>query len=218
MLPSEVGRWVSRIFRDKPPMKISQHSRLPRLLPLREGSYKWSGGKSVTVFDSTIVAVETDEGVTGFGEVCPLGPVLPAGLCRRCARGHRRAGAAPARRRPAPARPAQPPHGRGIARPRLRQVGHRHGLLGHPRQGNRPTGVRAPGRPLRRRLRALPRHLAGSTRSDGARASPNIARRAIAAFSSRSAATRSTTSSAFAPSLPSCKPATPWSPTPTPAG
>jgi L-alanine-DL-glutamate epimerase-like enolase superfamily enzyme len=48
-------------------------------LPLREGSYKWSGGKSVTVFDSTIVGVETDEGIIGYGEVCPLGPFyLPA--------------------------------------------------------------------------------------------------------------------------------------------
>ena len=42
-------------------------------LPLHEGSYKWSGGNSVTVFDSTVVAVETDAGITGFGEVCPLG-------------------------------------------------------------------------------------------------------------------------------------------------
>src|SRR5438128_3200340 len=48
-------------------------------LPLHEGSYKWSGGKSVTVFDSTIVEVQTDAGVTGYGEVCPLGPFyLPA--------------------------------------------------------------------------------------------------------------------------------------------
>lgn len=48
-------------------------------LPLREGSYKWSGGKSVTVFDSTIVGVETDTGLVGHGEVCPLGPFyLPA--------------------------------------------------------------------------------------------------------------------------------------------
>jgi L-alanine-DL-glutamate epimerase-like enolase superfamily enzyme len=48
-------------------------------LPLREGSYRWSGGKSVTVFDSTVVAVHTDEGLTGYGEVCPLGPYyLPA--------------------------------------------------------------------------------------------------------------------------------------------
>lgn len=43
-------------------------------LPLHEGSYHWSGGKSVEVFDSTIVAVDTDEGITGYGETCPLGP------------------------------------------------------------------------------------------------------------------------------------------------
>jgi L-alanine-DL-glutamate epimerase-like enolase superfamily enzyme len=48
-------------------------------LPLQEGSYSWAGGKSVSVIDSTIVAVETDKGVTGYGEVCPLGPFyLPA--------------------------------------------------------------------------------------------------------------------------------------------
>lgn len=48
-------------------------------LPLHEGSYKWTGGKSVTVFDSTIVGVETSTGLTGYGEVCPLGPFyLPA--------------------------------------------------------------------------------------------------------------------------------------------
>ncbi len=48
-------------------------------LPLREGSYRWSGGKSVSVFDSTIVAVEADDGTVGYGEVCPLGPFyLPA--------------------------------------------------------------------------------------------------------------------------------------------
>ena len=48
-------------------------------LPLYEGSYKWSGGKSVEVFDSTVVAVETDDGRVGHGEVCPLGPAyLPS--------------------------------------------------------------------------------------------------------------------------------------------
>lgn len=48
-------------------------------LPLHEGSYKWSGGKSVAVFDSTVVALETDAGLVGWGEVCPLGPAyLPA--------------------------------------------------------------------------------------------------------------------------------------------
>jgi L-alanine-DL-glutamate epimerase-like enolase superfamily enzyme len=60
-------------------MKITRIRAYQVDLPLHEGSYKWSGGKSVTVFDSTVVQVETDAGVTGFGEVCPLGPFyLPA--------------------------------------------------------------------------------------------------------------------------------------------
>ncbi len=60
-------------------MKISRIFAHRVELPLVEGSYKWSGGKSVSVFDSTIVGVETDCGLTGYGEVCPLGPFyLPA--------------------------------------------------------------------------------------------------------------------------------------------
>ena len=48
-------------------------------LPLHEGSYKWSGENIVQVFDSTVVAIETDTGITGHGETCPLGPAyLPA--------------------------------------------------------------------------------------------------------------------------------------------
>ena len=60
-------------------MKISKISVFQVDLPLHEGSYNWAGGKSVKVFDSTVVRVETGEGITGHGEVCPLGPVyLPA--------------------------------------------------------------------------------------------------------------------------------------------
>ena len=60
-------------------MKIRRISAYRVALPLHEGSYKWSGGHSVEVFDSTVVTVETDAGVTGYGEVCPLGPAyLPA--------------------------------------------------------------------------------------------------------------------------------------------
>jgi cis-L-3-hydroxyproline dehydratase len=60
-------------------MKITRILAYRVELPLHEGSYKWSGGKSVSVFDSTVVAVETDQGITGYGEVCPLGPFyLPA--------------------------------------------------------------------------------------------------------------------------------------------
>jgi len=48
-------------------------------LPLREGRYTWSDGHFVEVFDSTVVAVETDAGITGHGECCPLGSTyLPA--------------------------------------------------------------------------------------------------------------------------------------------
>jgi cis-L-3-hydroxyproline dehydratase len=60
-------------------MRISRITAWQVDLPLHEGSYKWSGGKSVEVFDSTVVRVETDAGVVGHGEVCPLGPFyLPA--------------------------------------------------------------------------------------------------------------------------------------------
>ncbi len=60
-------------------MKIQSIKAYQVDLPLHEGSYQWSGGKSVSVFDSTIVRLETDEGLIGHGEVCPLGPFyLPA--------------------------------------------------------------------------------------------------------------------------------------------
>ena len=60
-------------------MKIRRIAAYRVELPLHEGSYKWSGGKSVAVFDSTLVRVETDGGLVGHGEVCPLGPAyLPA--------------------------------------------------------------------------------------------------------------------------------------------
>ena len=60
-------------------MKITEISAYQVDLPLFEGTYKWSGGKSVNVFDSTIVEVKTDTGLVGYGEVCPLGPFyLPA--------------------------------------------------------------------------------------------------------------------------------------------
>jgi len=48
-------------------------------LPLVEGRYSWSEGKFVEVFDSTVVELMTDDGLSGYGEVCPLGPFyLPA--------------------------------------------------------------------------------------------------------------------------------------------
>jgi len=60
-------------------MKISGINVYQVDLPLKEGRYSWAGGKYVEVFDSTVVEIQSDEGVAGIGEVCPLGPFyLPA--------------------------------------------------------------------------------------------------------------------------------------------
>jgi len=48
-------------------------------LPLKEGRYAWADGKYVDVFDSTVVEILTEDGRSGVGEICPLGPFyLPA--------------------------------------------------------------------------------------------------------------------------------------------
>ncbi len=48
-------------------MRITKISAYRVDLPLHEGSYNWSGGKSVSVFDSTVVRIETDAGLIGHG-------------------------------------------------------------------------------------------------------------------------------------------------------
>ncbi len=48
-------------------------------LPLKEGRYNWSRGNYVEVFDSTVIKVQTDTELVGYGECCPLGSAyLPA--------------------------------------------------------------------------------------------------------------------------------------------
>ena len=60
-------------------MKITAIKAYGVELPVREGRYAWSNDNSVSVFDSTVVEVETDAGITGYGECCPLGSAyLPA--------------------------------------------------------------------------------------------------------------------------------------------
>lgn len=60
-------------------MKISAIRIYQIDLPLKEGHYTWADGKSVDVFDSTVVEILTEDGQTGVGEICPLGPFyLPA--------------------------------------------------------------------------------------------------------------------------------------------
>ncbi|MEO0370885.1 MAG: cis-3-hydroxy-L-proline dehydratase, partial [Pseudomonadota bacterium] len=64
--------------RIRSPMKISKINIYQVNLPMKEGAYAWSN-QSFAAFDSTVVQIETDEGISGVGEVCPLGPsYLPA--------------------------------------------------------------------------------------------------------------------------------------------
>ena len=59
-------------------MKITEIRIYAVDLPMKEGSYSWST-QSFGRFDSTVVELVTDEGLKGYGEVCPLGPAyLPA--------------------------------------------------------------------------------------------------------------------------------------------
>ena len=59
-------------------MKIKKISIFQVDLPMKEGAYSWST-QSFSAFDSTVVVIETDEGISGAGETCPLGPTyLPA--------------------------------------------------------------------------------------------------------------------------------------------
>jgi L-alanine-DL-glutamate epimerase-like enolase superfamily enzyme len=60
-------------------MKITAINIFQTDLPLKEGRYNWSNDNSVSVFDATVVEVETDAGIAGYGESTPLGPAyLPA--------------------------------------------------------------------------------------------------------------------------------------------
>ena len=60
-------------------MKITNLNVYQVDLPLKEGRYNWSNDNSVAVFDATVVEIETDAGICGYGESTPLGSAyLPA--------------------------------------------------------------------------------------------------------------------------------------------
>lgn len=54
-------------------MKITAIRAWRQFQPFRDGTYTCSGGRSAEGFDSTIVAIATDAGLTGWGEMAPLG-------------------------------------------------------------------------------------------------------------------------------------------------
>jgi L-alanine-DL-glutamate epimerase-like enolase superfamily enzyme len=53
-------------------------------LPLSGAGYTFAKGKKLTTVDTTLVRVDTDEGLSGWGETCPLGrtylPSYPEGI------------------------------------------------------------------------------------------------------------------------------------------
>ncbi len=54
-------------------MKITQIDVYQVSYKLLDQKYAWSRGHAVTSFISTIIKISTDEGLSGFAEVCPLG-------------------------------------------------------------------------------------------------------------------------------------------------
>ena len=131
------------------------------------GRYVMSGGRVIDRLSSTVVRVRTEDGIEGFGEVCPLGPAYLAGPRRRSPRRARRARARGARaereqpragtRRPRP----------GPRRPRLREERHRHRVLGRARPLGRAPPLRASRRPPAGAVPALRRDLARPRGRDG---------------------------------------------------
>jgi len=55
-------------------MKISSIDVFQVKYSLRDQKYSWSNDLFITEIVSNIVRVQTTEGITGYGEVCPLGP------------------------------------------------------------------------------------------------------------------------------------------------
>lgn len=53
-------------------------------LPLAGAGYTFARGKRITIVDSTVVRIDTDSGLSGWGETCPLGrtylPAYPEGI------------------------------------------------------------------------------------------------------------------------------------------
>ncbi|MDX1540399.1 MAG: mandelate racemase/muconate lactonizing enzyme family protein [Geminicoccaceae bacterium] len=60
-------------------MKIQRISVFAVDLPYVDGAYGFARRRSLAVADSTVVRIDTDDGITGWGECCPLGACyLPA--------------------------------------------------------------------------------------------------------------------------------------------
>ena len=113
--------------------------------------------------------VETDAGLVGHGEVCPLGPFYLPAYAEGVRRGTARTGAASHRRRSARTREAESHDGRRAQGASVCEERHRHRVLGHPRPGRRDCRCAScSAAATATTVRPLPRHLAGVAGGDGA--------------------------------------------------
>ncbi|MEM7118186.1 MAG: mandelate racemase/muconate lactonizing enzyme family protein, partial [Chloroflexota bacterium] len=54
-------------------MKITKISVYKKALPYVDGVYGWGRGNAISIAQSSIIALETDAGISGCGEFCPCG-------------------------------------------------------------------------------------------------------------------------------------------------
>ena len=173
----------SRGHRGPPPGAVEEDpcrspASAPIASPFRSTRAATSGraAKSVSVFDTTVVEVETDGASPAGARSARSGPFYLPAYGPGARTGIAELGPHLLGLDPRELAAAEPPHGRGAQGPPLREVGDRHGLLGHPRQGGGPAGLPSARRPLRRGGGPLSRDLAGELGEDGARASPATGR------------------------------------------
>ena len=199
-------------------MKITRITAHQVDLPLIEGSYSWSSGKSIRAYDSDGGSRRDRCGSRRAWRGLPARARLSAGLrgrrsCRAC-----RARTASHRLRSARHRRRQSADGRAHERPPLREVAARHGLLGPARIGDRHLRVDPARRPPGRGGEMLSRDLAGHAGAHGRACRRRIAPKDSANSRSRSAAIPRSTSNESAASHLACNQASSWSPMPIPAG
>ena len=55
-------------------MRIAEISVYSHALPVKDGPYRYSGNDLYSL-DTTLVKIVADNGLVGWGETCPLGPI-----------------------------------------------------------------------------------------------------------------------------------------------
>ena len=152
------------------PVQITRVRAFRQLQPFRRGNYAM-GHVGSSQFDSTIVVLDTDEGVTGYGEMAVInaayGDSVRGGCARRCRRARARCSSGSTRRNRAPCSPCSTVRCAGSRTSSRRSTW----PAGTSRQSREPSAVRGARCPLRRGRPALQRrHRAPARRGGGPRA------------------------------------------------